>query len=152
MFPPISPRRLSAIRLANGTGASGIVATLLGLAPARTALRPAPLRAALGRPLGLPLAALLGRRLPARRTSLGRHGEIDKSNEVTYNNCELHIGEITRKGYEQKGINKRLISPTKRLSGSLAFAMHSYNNGIQLIRTHDVFETRQAITCQETMN
>ena len=62
------------------------------------------------------------------------------------------IGEITRKGYERKGINKRLISPTKRLSGSLAFAMHSYNNGIQLIRTHDVFETNQAIICQETMN
>ena len=49
-------------------------------------------------------------------------------------------------------INKRLISPTKRLSGSLAFAIHSYNSGIQLIRTHDVFETKQAIICQEAMN
>ena len=62
------------------------------------------------------------------------------------------IGEVTIKGYERQGINKRSISPTKRLSGSLAFAMHCYNNGIQLIRTHDVFETRQAIICQETMN
>jgi dihydropteroate synthase len=38
------------------------------------------------------------------------------------------------------------------LSGSLAFAMHAYKNGIQIIRTHDVFETKQAIICQETMN
>ena len=56
------------------------------------------------------------------------------------------------KGYQLEGINKKSISPTKRLSGSLAFAMHSYNNGIQLIRTHDVFETKQAIICQEAMN
>ena len=62
------------------------------------------------------------------------------------------IGDVTIKGYKQHGINKRSISPTKRLSGSLAFAMHSYNSGIQLIRTHDVFETKQAIICQETMN
>jgi len=62
------------------------------------------------------------------------------------------IAEITRKGYERKGIDKRLISPTKRLSGSLAFAMHAYNNGIQLIRTHDVFETKQSIICQEAIN
>ena len=62
------------------------------------------------------------------------------------------IGEITMKGYKLRGINKKSISPTKRLSGSLAFAIHSYNNGIQLIRTHDVFETKQAILCQQAMN
>ena len=62
------------------------------------------------------------------------------------------ISEVTMKGYQLEGINKKSISPTKRLSGSLAFAMHSYNNGIQLIRTHDVFETKQAIICQEAMN
>ena len=62
------------------------------------------------------------------------------------------IGDVTMKGYKLQGINKRSISPTKRLSGSLAFAMHVYNNGVQLIRTHDVFETNQAIICQETMN
>ena len=62
------------------------------------------------------------------------------------------IGEITMKGYKLRGINKKSISPTKRLSGSLAFAMHSYNNGVQLIRTHDVFETKQAILCQQAMN
>ena len=62
------------------------------------------------------------------------------------------IGEVTIKGFMRQQINKRLISPTKRLSGSLAFAIHSYNNGIQLIRTHDVFETKQAIFCQEAIN
>ena len=56
----------------------GIVATLLGLAPAGTALLAALLRAALGRPPGrLPLATLLGGGLPARGTSLGRHGSKD---------------------------------------------------------------------------
>ena len=57
----------------------GIVATLLGRAPAGTALLAAALlRAALGRPPGrLPLAALLGGGLPARGTSLGRHGFTD---------------------------------------------------------------------------
>ena len=56
----------------------GIVAALLGGTPAGTALLAALLRAALGRPPGrLPLAALLGGRLPARRTSLGRHGSKD---------------------------------------------------------------------------
>ena len=62
------------------------------------------------------------------------------------------IGEVTINGYKRQGINKSVISPTKRLSGSLAFAMHAFNNGIQLIRTHDVFETKQAIICQEAMN
>ena len=67
---------------ANRTTTSGLVATLLGLAPARTALRPAPLRAALGRTLGLPLAALLRGRLPARGTSLRRHGSNDSELRV----------------------------------------------------------------------
>jgi dihydropteroate synthase len=62
------------------------------------------------------------------------------------------IGEATINGYKRQGINKKLISPTKRLSGSLAFAIHAYNNGVQLIRTHDVFETKQAIICQDAMN
>ena len=62
------------------------------------------------------------------------------------------IHEVVVKGYKYEGITKRSINPTKRLSGSLAFAMHAYKNGIQIIRTHDVFETKQAIICQETMN
>ena len=74
-----------------------VITALLGLAPAGTALGTALLGAALGRPTGLPLAALLGRRLPARRTSLGRHGAIDKFNEGAHNNCELHREEPQRR-------------------------------------------------------
>ena len=71
------------------TDASGVVAALLRLAPAGTALRPAPLRAALGRTLGLPLAALLRGRLPARGTSLRRHGSNDSELRVQHNCFEL---------------------------------------------------------------
>ena len=51
---------------------------LLGLAPAGAALLTSLLRTTLGRTPGrLPLAALLGGRLAARGTSLGRHGSND---------------------------------------------------------------------------
>jgi len=30
--------------------------------------------------------------------------------------------------------------------------MHAFNNGVQIIRTHDVFETKQALTCQFSLN
>ena len=76
------------------TDASSVVAALLRLAPAGTALRPAPLRAALGRTLGLPLAALLRGRLPARGTSLRRHGSNDSELRVQHNCFELGNGEV----------------------------------------------------------
>ena len=74
-----------------------VITALLGLAPAGTALlRAALLRAAaLRRTAGLPLAALLRGRLPARRTSLGRHGSIDLRLRVR-DNCNLQ-GEIQTK-------------------------------------------------------
>ena len=66
-----------------------IITALLGLAPAGATLGAALLRAAaLGRAAGLPLAALLRGRLPARRTSLGRHGSIDLGLGVR-GNCNL---------------------------------------------------------------
>ena len=77
------------MRCCGRTDASSVIAALLGLAPAGTALRPAPLRAALGRTLGLPLAALLRGGLPARGTSLGRHGATDSGLRVRMNNCDL---------------------------------------------------------------
>ena len=55
------------------------------------------------------------------------------------------IADITIDGYNRFGINKKIIEPSNRLSGSIVFAIHGYNNGIQIIRTHDVFETKQAI-------
>ena len=62
------------------------------------------------------------------------------------------IEEITIDKFKLGGINKKSVPPTKRLSGSIAFAMHAYNNGIQFIRTHDVFQTKQAISCQEALD
>ena len=47
---------------------------------------------------------------------------------------------------------KRFISniygqttPKERLAGSIAVALHSFNQGIQIFRVHDVFETKQAL-------
>ena len=62
------------------------------------------------------------------------------------------IADITIHGYKSLGINKKIIEASNRLSGSISFAIHGYNNGIQIIRTHDVFETKQAIFCQESIS
>ena len=62
------------------------------------------------------------------------------------------IADITIHGYKSLGINKKTIDASNRLSGSISFAIHGYNNGIQIIRTHDVFETKQAIFCQESIS
>ena len=62
------------------------------------------------------------------------------------------IADITIDGYRSFGINKKIIEPSNRLSGSIVFAIHGYNNGIQIIRTHDVFETKQAIFCQKSIS
>ena len=62
------------------------------------------------------------------------------------------IGEITTDDYKLRGKNKKIIKPSKRLSGSLAFAIHAYMSGIQILRTHDVFETNQALICQKALN
>lgn len=62
------------------------------------------------------------------------------------------IGEITTDDYKFRGKNKKIIKPSKRLSGSLAFAIHAYMSGVQILRTHDVFETNQALICQKALN
>ncbi len=62
------------------------------------------------------------------------------------------IGEITTDDYKLRGKNKKIIKPSKRLSGSLAFAIHAYMSGVQILRTHDVFETNQALICQKALN
>ena len=62
------------------------------------------------------------------------------------------IGQLTIDDFIFRGVRPRSINPSKRLSGSLVFAMHAFNNGIQIIRTHDVFETKQALTCQFSLN
>jgi len=62
------------------------------------------------------------------------------------------IGQLTIEDFKFRDVYKKSINPSKRLSGSIAFAMHAFNNGIQIIRTHDVFETKQALTCQFSLN
>ena len=62
------------------------------------------------------------------------------------------IGELTIKDFQSRGQNKRSIKPSKRLSGSLAFAIHANMSGVQIIRTHDVFETNQALICQKAID
>lgn len=62
------------------------------------------------------------------------------------------IRDLTIKDYKLRGKNKKDISPSKRLSGSLAFAIHAYMCGIQILRTHDVFETKQALICQQSLD
>ena len=61
------------------------------------------------------------------------------------------IEELTIDNFKSRGINKSSVSPSKRLSGSIAFAMHAINNGVQIIRTHDVLETNQALICQRAL-
>ncbi len=62
------------------------------------------------------------------------------------------IAELTINNYKLRGKNKKIIKPSKRLSGSLAFAIHANMSGVQILRTHDVFETNQALICQESIN
>ena len=62
------------------------------------------------------------------------------------------IGELVLDDCRIREVNKKVINPSKRLSGSIAFAIHGYNNGVQLTRTHDVFETKQAFICQSALN
>ncbi len=62
------------------------------------------------------------------------------------------IGQLTIDDFIFRGVKTRSINPSKRLSGSLVFAMHAFNNGIQIIRTHDVFETKQALICQFSLS
>ena len=61
------------------------------------------------------------------------------------------IEDLTVDNFRSLGINKKSVSPSKRLSGSIAFAMHAINSGVQIIRTHDVFETKQAVICQTAL-
>jgi dihydropteroate synthase len=62
------------------------------------------------------------------------------------------IEELTVEDFNVRGKNKKSVNPSKRLSGSLAFAMHANRSGVQIIRTHDVFETNQALICQKALN
>ena len=61
------------------------------------------------------------------------------------------IADISIEKYKSYSFKNKILDPGNRLSGSIAFAIQGYNNGIQILRTHDVFETKQAFLCQETV-
>jgi dihydropteroate synthase len=63
--------------------------------------------------------------------------------------CPLLLG-ISRKaliGGEQKR-----LAPKDRLPGSLAAAVHAFDRGVQLLRVHDVAETRQVVDLWSRIN
>ena len=62
------------------------------------------------------------------------------------------IEDLIVDDYKSRGKNKNTLKPSKRLSGSLAFAIHANMNGVQILRTHDVFETNQALICHNSIN
>ena len=62
------------------------------------------------------------------------------------------ISKLTIHDYKLQGKNKKNIIPSKRLSGSIAFAIHANMCGVQILRTHDVFETNQALICQQSLH
>ncbi|MDH3473583.1 MAG: dihydropteroate synthase [Rhodospirillales bacterium] len=56
--------------------------------------------------------------------------------------CPVLLG-VSRKGLT--GDQDRARPPRHRLAGSLATALHALNQGVQILRVHDVAETRQAL-------
>ena len=50
------------------------------------------------------------------------------------------------------GVLAREAPAHRRLGGSVAVAMHGMNAGVQLLRVHDVAETRQALRLWQAMN
>tara|TARA_B100000963_G_scaffold230076_1_gene200684 strand:- start:6 stop:818 length:813 start_codon:yes stop_codon:yes gene_type:complete len=62
------------------------------------------------------------------------------------------IDQLMIDDYKLRRKNKKRINPSKRLSGSLAFAIHANMCGVQIIRTHDVFETNQALICHQSVS
>jgi dihydropteroate synthase len=60
--------------------------------------------------------------------------------------CPVLIG-VSRKGLT--GDQERARPPKERLAGSLATALHGLNQGVQILRVHDVTETRQALDVRQ---
>lgn len=62
------------------------------------------------------------------------------------------IEEISLKNFKFTKKKNNFFSPEKRLGGSIALALKAYDNGVQIIRTHDPLETLQAIYCMEQVD
>jgi dihydropteroate synthase len=62
--------------------------------------------------------------------------------------CPILLG-VSRKGL---GAGMESIPPKQRLPTSLAAAMHALANGVQMLRVHDVAETRQMVELWRRLN
>ncbi|HET6221079.1 MAG TPA: dihydropteroate synthase [Dongiaceae bacterium] len=62
--------------------------------------------------------------------------------------CPILLG-VSRKGL---GAGMESIPPKQRLPTSLAAAMHALANGVQVLRVHDVAETRQVVELWRRLN
>lgn len=54
--------------------------------------------------------------------------------------CPVMVGASRKFGRLEAG-----LLPQGRIGGSLAAALHAVDNGVQLIRVHDIAETKQAL-------
>ncbi len=64
--------------------------------------------------------------------------------------CPVVLG-VSRKSFIAM-IDEKAATPAKRLGGSLAAALAGVARGASIVRVHDVFETRQALTVWEAIN
>jgi dihydropteroate synthase len=63
--------------------------------------------------------------------------------------CPLLLG-VSRKALI--GGEQRRLTPKERLPGSLAAAMHALDQGVQMLRVHDVRESRQVVDLWQAIN
>ena len=59
--------------------------------------------------------------------------------------CALLLG-VSRKGFIGRLGGTGAAEPARRLPGSLAVALAAIGQGVQIVRVHDIAETRQAVT------
>ncbi len=63
--------------------------------------------------------------------------------------CTILLG-VSRKGMIGKIADEP--NPERRFAGSIAVGLEGLNQGVQMLRVHDIAETRQAIALWSAMN
>ena len=62
------------------------------------------------------------------------------------------IKEISKSKFTSSEALNLSFSPKDRLGGSLSLELNAYNKGIQIIRSHDIFNTMQSVYCSEEVD
>ena len=62
------------------------------------------------------------------------------------------IKEISKLKFTGNGALNLSFSPKDRLGGSLSLELNAYNKGVQIIRSHDIFNTMQSVYCSEEVD